>query len=381
MRIAMFTTAKIYADQLTGGQKRFKELYTYLSKQYEVVLYSSDEHVVSDKVYRHIALKPVKQNKLAFTSTNVAFYKENKELIKSINDEEYDKIIVFDVTTAWLLWKAGIKRFELLLRQDIIEYKNISLIASGANFLKRAVYLCLMWISESRCIRSARTIVVQCNYDGNRLLNRHRLIRKSIANKLKVQINNVNPSWIIENANQVSNELEQRESGRFKIAYIGNVDDHRKGFDLLEQYLNNHITDKNVGAIVIGGGKKLTDYKKKYERNAGIIFTGHVNNPIKYLINCNLLVVPSRADSCPNTIIEALYSEVPVIGSNAGGIPELINDLQAVFELNAESLSDRIDELRKNRDLYLRIRANQLRRKEELTFDWAECIAEILEIM
>ena len=83
MRIAMFTTAKIYADQLTGGQKRFKELYTYLSKQYEVVLYSSDEHVVSDKVYRHIALKPVKQNKLAFTSTNVAFYKENKELLKN----------------------------------------------------------------------------------------------------------------------------------------------------------------------------------------------------------------------------------------------------------------------------------------------------------
>ena len=379
MKIVMFTTAEICSKELTGGQKRFKELYIFLKSKHDVILYSSDDSSNMDQSSKHVQFKKVKATKNAFVSTNVLFYQENKETIKGIKAQKYDRLIVFDVTTAWLLCKAGIRDFDLLLRQDLIEYKNLSLKAAKTGKIKRALYLSLMWLSESKCVRYARKIVVQCKYDGDRLINRHPCIKKNLMKKLSIQINNVNPSWIIENALQ-SDSLLQINSDTFQIAFIGNVDDYRKGFDLLEKYLLSHSAANDICAVVIGGGKKLAEFKKKFENNPGIIFTGHVNNPMMYIKGCNLLTVPSRADSCPNTVVEALYSEVPVIGSDAGGIPELIQDPQAIFELNPESLSNKIDELRTDNELYMRLKKNQLKRKEELTFDWAERIAEILEI-
>lgn len=39
-----------------------------------------------------------------------------------------------------------------------------------------------------------------------------------------------------------------------------------------------------------------------------------------------LLIVPSRMESLPTVIKEAFYMKIPVIATNVGGIPELIQD-------------------------------------------------------
>ena len=98
----------------------------------------------------------------------------------------------------------------------------------------------------------------------------------------------------------------------------------------------------------------------------------------KILKQCDLLVVPSLADSCPNTVMEALYNEVPVIGSNAGGIPEILLHENALFELNVCSLKERILSYKDNNKALHELKEQQKHRKDELTFDWA---ARIIEIM
>ena len=91
-----------------------------------------------------------------------------------------------------------------------------------------------------------------------------------------------------------------------------------------------------------------------------------------------MLVVPSLADSCPNTVMEALYNEVPVIGSNAGGIPEILKDESALFELNVCSLKKRILAYKNEEKALLELKERQMQRKEELTFDWAAKILEVI---
>lgn len=58
-----------------------------------------------------------------------------------------------------------------------------------------------------------------------------------------------------------------------------------------------------------------------------IHFLGHLAND-EQLINCynasDFLVVPSKQDNLPNTIMEALACGIPCIGFDTGGIPEMI---------------------------------------------------------
>jgi glycosyltransferase involved in cell wall biosynthesis len=46
----------------------------------------------------------------------------------------------------------------------------------------------------------------------------------------------------------------------------------------------------------------------------------------------DILVVPSLYEGCPSVILEAFSLNVPVVGSKAGGIPELLGHEELLFE-------------------------------------------------
>jgi glycosyltransferase involved in cell wall biosynthesis len=62
----------------------------------------------------------------------------------------------------------------------------------------------------------------------------------------------------------------------------------------------------------------------------------------------NVLVVPSRSEPFGRVVIEAMVQGVPCIGSNAGGIPEIIEDRLTGLLYppgDTETLADLIEEL------------------------------------
>ena len=103
-----------------------------------------------------------------------------------------------------------------------------------------------------------------------------------------------------------------------------------------------------------------------------------MDNPLTVMKNCDLLAVPSLADSCPNTVMEALYLGIPVIGSRAGGIPEILLDEEALFPTDWEQLAEKIEGCYQDRAFLDRLRETQAERKKELSFDWAERILGLI---
>ena len=84
-----------------------------------------------------------------------------------------------------------------------------------------------------------------------------------------------------------------------QVAYVGR-DSHEKGIDILKA-----AESKINGNIVYCTDRSWED-------------------AMKIIKSSSMVVVPSRMESLPTTVKEAFYLNVPVIGTDVGGIPELI---------------------------------------------------------
>jgi glycosyltransferase involved in cell wall biosynthesis len=79
--------------------------------------------------------------------------------------------------------------------------------------------------------------------------------------------------------------------------------------------------------ILSGGTEYLENLKQKYSGNTNIIFTGNINNPLDYISNYDVGLLPTYfpAESLPNTVIEYLYCGKPVVATDWAEIPKMID--------------------------------------------------------
>lgn len=105
-----------------------------------------------------------------------------------------------------------------------------------------------------------------------------------------------------------------------------------KGIDkLIEIFPQVKGEIAGVNLVIVGGGPELTNLQKlarskKIEKN--VIFVGKIShNQIPYYLRAaDVFVLYSGYEGLPHIIIEAMASGVPIVASNKGGIPELIEN-------------------------------------------------------
>ncbi len=129
------------------------------------------------------------------------------------------------------------------------------------------------------------------------------------------------------------------EPDEFAALFIGRISEV-KGVDILVRAIAEQMSEMpRLRATAVGSfsgtfnnRKEITPFAKAvFELSEGlpIDFVGFVNNKTeefrRYLAAADVVVVPSRADHQPNVILEALAMGTPVIGSDTGGIPNLIS--------------------------------------------------------
>ena len=377
MRLLLYATGKPFTLPQIGGNKRFVELAAHLCNRHgaDLCCADEDEHLgdlLEKTVYRFrqttfpaFKLLPPEARRLI----------ANRETVGNIKRKRYDGVIVFDVPPAIGLCLSGVQNVILMIRKDLLGYeKTIHPEESLKNLVKRSY----LWFCEDICIRKVKGIIVQCKYDKMMLLDRHpRLWR--LESKIRVQINNVNPTWIEEKA-QVSPIFQADAScSSFRICFIGNFNDRRKGHEVFLPAVRE-ITEAYdyVSVDIIGAGRDLDHFRSLYE-SGKIHFHGHVANPLAILKSCDLLVVPSFADSCPNTVMEALYCRIPVIGSDRGGIPEILhNNPLELFEMDSESIKQRIVRLLDDKSAFRALKRDEEVIRSDLSFDWASRVESMI---
>lgn len=94
------------------------------------------------------------------------------------------------------------------------------------------------------------------------------------------------------------------------------------------------ILKKEKGAkFVIVGGHPRDNYKKRLLALAGekgvekhVLFLGHREDIDEILRAFDVFVHPSLSDACPGSVIEAMFTGLPIVASNVKGTRELLQD-------------------------------------------------------
>ncbi|RKR91332.1 glycosyltransferase involved in cell wall biosynthesis [Micromonospora pisi] len=112
---------------------------------------------------------------------------------------------------------------------------------------------------------------------------------------------------------------------------IGSLDQLYKGIDTLIEALARIAADGEAPRLVHLGDGRFRPQLERLVVEAGladrVTFVGTVPaGPAvrKHLDAADLVVVPSRTEGLPRVLIEAMARGLPALGSNVGGIPELL---------------------------------------------------------
>ena len=113
--------------------------------------------------------------------------------------------------------------------------------------------------------------------------------------------------------------------GKPIVLFVGNII-KRKNVNLILEAKKQSNMDYEV--VVVGDGPLLNDLKAKVKKEniPDVRFLGSRDDVENIILGCDVLVLPSFSESFGLVLIEALACEKAVIGSNVGGISEIITD-------------------------------------------------------
>ena len=130
--------------------------------------------------------------------------------------------------------------------------------------------------------------------------------------------------------------LDSVEKIENQIAYVGR-NSHEKGIDILK------AAESDINGNVV------------YCTNRSWKDAMHI------IKSSRIVVVPSRMESLPTTVKEAFYLNVPVIGTDVGGIPELIKHNETGLIIppeNPSKLAEAVNELLSDKEKLKKLAAN-----------------------
>lgn len=192
--------------------------------------------------------------------------------------------------------------------------------------------------------------------------------KNKLQNDYPVDIESIDISNVILNKRLGENEIDiQRFQGQLKIGLIGGFDARYKGQDILLKAISQfNSSERNmIQLFFIGKGDYswLLELAEEYELLENIEFIGAMESgdPIfQMLRKMSLYVQPSLTEGMPRSLLEAMSMGCPCLGSNVGGIPDVIDSEYLHNKGDYQTLHNQIKKLEKNRILLTDLAKNNV---------------------
>lgn len=171
---------------------------------------------------------------------------------------------------------------------------------------------------------------------------------------------NVKKTYLIHQEYQLS--LDTKIVGN--VAALTSQKDIHTFIDTAKKIKSKSDLNIPIKFVVIGDGplkEELIQYRKENDLENDLYFMGFRNNVCDLLPELDVFLITSLTEGLPLTIYEAFACKVPVVSTEAGGIPEVVSNEKTGFLASikdSETLSERTLEILRNSVLKENIRTN-----------------------
>jgi len=162
-----------------------------------------------------------------------------------------------------------------------------------------------------------------------------------------VDINKIKPPNLI---------IELKEKNKSIVGCIGRFVNEKRYADVIEAAYVLTRTNADIHFVLVGGRGEIDKYRSIVEEKRlqeYISFTGELSNPMAFLKGFDLFLLASSSEGMPNVVMEAMLLGKPVIATNVGGIPDLIEDKVGgllIPPFRTDKITEAIDFLLKNKN-------------------------------
>ncbi len=175
---------------------------------------------------------------------------------------------------------------------------------------------------------------------------------EGIENKLSITYNAVDVERFRPDQHSTFKEEMKIDPQKPIILFVGNLV-WQKGVEYFiraKEFLN-----EDAEIVIVGDGPLFEELKGivEFEKMEGITFTGARRDIENIIPAADIFVLPSLSEGRPTVLLEAMASGKPVVATNVGGIPEIVNKDTGIL-VNPEDpvgIAEAINKILQNKEL------------------------------
>ena len=158
-------------------------------------------------------------------------------------------------------------------------------------------------------------------------------ISRAAADEMRKQQPYVTPTIIRDahatmdvDAAQVA-AIRKRRPGKTLIGHVGALEHSHKGQLTIIEVAREAVHSRpDWHFLLVGRGNDEARFREAMNGLENIELVGFVDNIGDYLSAFDLFVFPSLHEALGSTLVDAMHFGLPIVATNVGGIPEIIDD-------------------------------------------------------
>lgn len=135
----------------------------------------------------------------------------------------------------------------------------------------------------------------------------------------------------------------------YDVAYVGRITYQKNPEKLVDVFKILYEMNPQIKVAVVGTGDKFEEFVNLIEKNGlneNIEILGFMDNPLKLLYSSKVMVMTSRYEGLPMTVLEAMALGVPIVSTPVDGLKEIVFNGENGFLVNdTREIAVRLNEI------------------------------------